>query len=88
MIAYEIDGKLYESLKPQLSENVRLYRTDFLNCPLPKTPYKVFANIPFSRTTEILRKLKRREGTSLLAFCAPHFRVSSWKHSSPSSVAK
>lgn len=24
---------------------------------LPKTPYKVFANIPFNKTTEIIRKL-------------------------------
>ncbi len=61
VIAYEIDRKLYEYLKPQLAENVRLYRADFLKCPLPKTPYKVFANIPFSGTTEILRKLTSAE---------------------------
>lgn len=61
VIAYEIDRKLYEYLKPQLAENVRLHGTDFLKCALPKTPYKVFANIPFSRTTEILRKLTNAE---------------------------
>lgn len=61
VISYEIDQKLYEHLKPQLAENVRLYGTDFLKCALPKTPYKVFANIPFSRTTEILCKLTNAE---------------------------
>ena len=30
---------------------------DFLDYPLPKTPYKVFANIPFSITGAIVRKL-------------------------------
>lgn len=57
VIAYEIDRRLYENLKPQLDVNVRLYHSDFLKCTLPKSPYKVFANIPFSRTTEIVEKL-------------------------------
>lgn len=57
VIAYEIDKKLYENLKPQLEENVRLYHMDFLKCALPKAPYKVFSNIPFSKTTAILEKL-------------------------------
>ena len=57
VLAYEIDRRLYESLKPQLPGNVRLYGVDFLKCALPKSPYKVFANIPFSITTAILRKL-------------------------------
>lgn len=57
VIAYEIDKKLYENLKPQLEENVRLFHMDFLKCALPKQPYKVFSNIPFSKTTAILEKL-------------------------------
>ena len=57
VIAYEIDGKLYKRLKPQIAVNVQLYHSDFLKCRLPESPYKVFSNIPFSRTTEILRKL-------------------------------
>ena len=57
VITYEIDRKLYESLKPQIAANVRLYHGDFLKCMLPKSPYKVFANIPFSKTTAILDKL-------------------------------
>ncbi len=57
VISYEIDKKLYERVKNSFAENVCLYNTDFLKCSLPKEPYKVFANIPFSRTTEIVRKL-------------------------------
>ncbi len=57
VIAYEIDGKLYERLKPQAAANVQLHHSDFLKCRLPDKSYKVFSNIPFSRTTEILRKL-------------------------------
>lgn len=57
VISYEIDEKLYTKLKPQLNKNVELYLCDFMKCPLPKCRYKVFANIPFSRTTEIIRKL-------------------------------
>lgn len=57
VLTYEIDKTLAEKLKPQLPENVRLIEGDFLRGNLPKRSYKVFANIPFSRTTEIVRKL-------------------------------
>ncbi|MBD5080502.1 MAG: 23S ribosomal RNA methyltransferase Erm [Ruminococcaceae bacterium] len=57
VISYEIDEKLYTHLKPQLNGNVKLYYGDFLKSKLPSSPYKVFANIPFSKTTEIIRKL-------------------------------
>lgn len=57
VISYEIDENLYSKLKPQLNGNVRLYCRDFLKCALPRAPYKVFANIPFSKTSEIVRKL-------------------------------
>lgn len=61
VISYEIDIGLYLKLKPQLNGNVRLFYGDFLKFRLPNTPYKVFANIPFSRTTEIMRKLTGSE---------------------------
>ena len=61
VISYELDQSLYTKLKPQLKNNVRLYHGDFLKCRLPKQPYKVFANIPFSRTSEIIRKLTGSE---------------------------
>ena len=57
VISYELDQSLYAKLKPKLKDNVKLYCTDFLKCKLPGQPYKVFANIPFSRTSAIIRKL-------------------------------
>jgi len=57
--AYEIDHKLAERLYAEFNNsNVRVHRQDFLTATLPKgAPYKVFANIPFNRTSEIVRKL-------------------------------
>lgn len=61
VISYELDQSLYIKLKPQLNDNVKLYCADFLKCRLPKQNYKVFANIPFSRTSEIIKKLTTSE---------------------------
>ena len=57
--AVELDPELYGKLCVKFSDNpkLRLVRGDFLAQPLPRGPYKVFANIPFSRTTDIVRKL-------------------------------
>lgn len=56
----EIDRELYESTKAKLSQisNLRLIHGDFLNYSLPKKgDYKVFANIPYFVTTQIVKKL-------------------------------
>jgi len=57
--AIELDPVLYEKLRETLggADNLRLVQADFLRRPLPRGPYKVFANIPFNQTTAILRKL-------------------------------
>lgn len=59
VIAIELDWHLYNYLKNKLSQidNLTLYHEDFLNKPLPKVPYKVFANIPFAIEGKIIRKL-------------------------------
>lgn len=57
VITYEIDRYLYEGLKEQLKPNVQLHYGNFLKCCLPKGRDHVFANIPFSITTGIVRKL-------------------------------
>lgn len=57
VLTYEIDPALAARLQGSLPPNVSLYGQDFLRAPLPKGDYKVFANIPFSITTDILRKL-------------------------------
>lgn len=59
VIAIELDNKLFLHLKQFIGNNskLELHQVDFLKFPLPKTPYKVFANIPFSIEGEIIRKL-------------------------------
>ena len=58
--AFEIDVKLYDQLRSKLGniENLNLRHFDFLKADLPKNDqYKVFSNIPFSITSDIIRKL-------------------------------
>ena len=59
VVAVEIDPHWYKYLHNKFSNNTNLslYYGDFLRLPLPKTPYKVFANIPFSIEGKIIRKL-------------------------------
>lgn len=59
VIAIEQDVVLYSQLKQKFAgnSNLFLYQGDFLNFNLPKYPYKVFSNIPFSITGAIVRKL-------------------------------
>lgn len=59
VIAVELDTNLYSQLKSKFSNilNLRLIQSNFLDLPLPSTQYKVFSNIPFSITGEIVRKL-------------------------------
>ncbi len=58
VIAVERDPALYSRLKQQLVDysNLDIICADFLSLTLPKTPYKVFANIPFSIEGKIIRK--------------------------------
>lgn len=56
----EIDRKLFERTGSKLSHltNLQLICGDFLEYPLPsKGKYKVFSNIPFFITTQIIEKL-------------------------------
>ncbi len=54
VVAIEIDPKFQYSAHPYIYG-------DFLTLPLPKKPYKVFSNIPFNITGEIVRKLLQSE---------------------------
>lgn len=59
VLAAELDPALCARLRERFAgeARLRLWQGDFLSMPLPREPYKVFANIPFSRTTDILRRL-------------------------------
>ena len=56
----ELDRRLYESTSAKLASltNLKLIHGDFLKYPLPaKGDYKVYANIPYFITTQIIEKL-------------------------------
>lgn len=59
VVACEIDSRLIAALCDRFKGvgNLRLFQRDFLELQLPKEPYKVFANIPFAITGEVVRKL-------------------------------
>lgn len=57
--AVEVDNELSEKLKGRFSDdpNFSLFNGDFKNFRLPEEPYKIFSNIPFSQTADILKKI-------------------------------
>jgi len=59
VIAVEIDKDLFALLSGRLGNNkaLELICGNFLDFELPKEPYKVFSNIPFSITGDIIKKL-------------------------------
>jgi 23S rRNA (adenine-N6)-dimethyltransferase len=59
VVAVEFEPRMAAKLRDNMSKhpNVNVYQGDFLEMPLPETPYKIFANIPFHLSSPILRKL-------------------------------
>ncbi len=55
----ELDEKLCSALKQKFAanQNVKIIHADFLTWKLPACDYKIFANIPFSVTTDIVKKI-------------------------------
>lgn len=59
VVAIEVDPRLIATLQANMAayKNVTVKQADILTMPLPRTPYKVFANIPFSLSAPIVHKL-------------------------------
>lgn len=59
LIAVEVDADLIGALSVEFGarRNVHLIHGDFLQIALPTSAFKVFANLPFSRTTDIIHRL-------------------------------
>ncbi|WP_049575932.1 ErmE/ErmH/ErmO/ErmR family 23S rRNA (adenine(2058)-N(6))-methyltransferase [Streptomyces sp. SBT349] len=57
VIAYELDPDLAARLPGRLraERNVHVIRDDFLTAHPPRTPFAVVGNIPYSRSTDIVR---------------------------------
>jgi 23S rRNA (adenine-N6)-dimethyltransferase len=63
VVAIEKDARLASRLQRAFRDysNVTIHLGDFLCHPLPDSPYKVFANIPFNITSAILTRLTADE---------------------------
>ena len=59
VIAYEQDAYIANILRNEVGDNpkVEIIEMDFTRERLPKEPYSVFSNIPFSKTSTIINKL-------------------------------
>ena len=61
VVVYELDEKLAALIESQRAENLMVVRGDALELPLPPRgtplPYKVVANIPYSITGALIRRL-------------------------------
>jgi len=59
VVAFEADPRLYQLLKQKYRSNdqISVQFGDIRLFPLPANPYKVFSNIPFSITGEVVKKL-------------------------------
>jgi len=59
VVAIELEPRILETLRQNMAQydNVTVLQKDFLSLPLPTEPYKIFANIPFHISSQILHKL-------------------------------
>ncbi len=70
VVAVEKDPHLVHVLRRTLGHlgNLAVYQGDFLDFPLPRRRYKVFSNIPFSRTSAIVARLTSGSAAPLDAY--------------------
>lgn len=63
VIAVEIDSELIEKLREKFKEfdNLKIVSKDITHFSSPESEYKVFSNMPFNITSEIMRKLLNYE---------------------------
>lgn len=67
VLAIETDPAFIDKLFSKIKDggNIRVKPSDFLEVPLPKSPFAVVANIPYSITTAIMAKLLDHPGVPL-----------------------
>ena len=65
VLAYENEPGILNKLQQNMRrhKNVKVIAQDFLRAKLPDEPYKVFANIPFHLSADIVRKLTNNDET-------------------------
>jgi len=59
VVAVEFEPRMAQKLRENMAKypNVSVVEGDFLTMPLPQTPYKIFANIPFHLSSPILHRI-------------------------------
>ena len=59
VIAYELDQRYFKKLQEKFnnSSNIILKNENFLNIELPRKEFKIFSNIPFFITADIINKI-------------------------------
>jgi 23S rRNA (adenine-N6)-dimethyltransferase len=59
IVAVEKDASLVRTLRERFrsADNVEIHAGNFLTYSLPRQPHKIFANIPYNATAEIVRKI-------------------------------
>lgn len=59
VVAVEVEPRMAAKLRANTAhyKNVAVIEQDVMSLPLPRTPYKVFANIPFHLSSPIIQKL-------------------------------
>jgi len=70
VIAYEIDQNLYNYLDQvfRQTQNLILKNIDFRNSTLPSQSYKIFSNIPFIITADVIKKITQANNPPEEAF--------------------
>ena len=72
VVAVEIEPAAVAKLRANAAQfqNVTILEQDILTLPLPDAPYKIFANPPFSLSSDIVRKFTVEHGTKALYLIA------------------
>lgn len=70
VIAIELDPKLANKLKGDFQDNnnIKIIQKDFFKWQLPREAYKVFSNIPFNMTADIVRRLTETNNPPEVAY--------------------
>lgn len=63
VVSVEIEPEALKRLRENTADldNITIIQKDILTLPLPSTPYKIFANIPFHLSAQIVRKFTEAE---------------------------
>jgi len=70
VIAVEFEPRMATKLRENMAKhsNVTVYEGDFLTMPLPKTSYKIFANIPFHLSSPIVHRITEADNPPLATY--------------------